>query len=200
LFDYDVPPPPPDEIIYLDRPVLAGHDHLKRLSVTLILGSDPDFHRGHANRRASAPGTRCHRAVREGVDRGQAEGCPWPQARCDRQMRWSAVAHGGAPRYGKVGKKLRRKHPKGGQRSLREISAALTAAGYVNERGAPFAATSVRNTLGQRTWTALGFVQVDISRAKSRAATVLSWAISISLTLKLRIPSTTAEKLSCAAA
>ena len=111
-------------------------------------------------------------------------------------MRWSAVAHGGAPRYGKVGKKnLRRKHPKGGERSLRdfsavaegicnfnvrlmemaqlntvaaldfaremstctnpsalqvrcpnEISAALTAAGYVNERGAPFAAMSVRNT------------------------------------------------------
>jgi hypothetical protein len=50
-----------------------------------------------------------------------------------------------------LAKRLRRKRPKGGQRSLREISTALAAAGYVNERGAPFAAMSVRNMLGQRT-------------------------------------------------
>ena len=35
--------------------------------------------------------------------------------------------------------RLRRKRPKGGQRSLREIAAVLEAAGYVNERGAQFA-------------------------------------------------------------
>jgi DNA invertase Pin-like site-specific DNA recombinase len=55
---------------------LGGHDHLKRLGVTLIPGSARPFHRGHGDRRAGAPGTRCHRAVREGVDRDQAEGCP----------------------------------------------------------------------------------------------------------------------------
>ena len=39
-----------------------------------------------------------------------------------------------------LAKRLRRKRPKDGRRSLREISAALAAAGHVNERGAPFAA------------------------------------------------------------
>lgn len=47
-----------------------------------------------------------------------------------------------------LAKKLRRKRPKGGQRSLREISAALEAAGYLNERGKPYAANSVRGMVG----------------------------------------------------
>jgi len=41
------------------------------------------------------------------------------------------------PEMVQLAKRLRRKRPKGGQRSLREISAALAAAGYVNERGSP---------------------------------------------------------------
>jgi hypothetical protein len=51
----------------------------------------------------------------------------------------------------RLAKRLRRKRPKGGQRSLREISAALAAAGYVNERCVLFAAVCVRNMLAQRT-------------------------------------------------
>jgi hypothetical protein len=37
-------------------------------------------------------------------------------------------------------RQLRRKRPKGGQRSLREISAVLAARGHLNERGQPFSA------------------------------------------------------------
>ena len=42
-----------------------------------------------------------------------------------------------------LARRLRRRRPKGGQRSLREISAELAAAGYVNERGKPYNPKSV---------------------------------------------------------
>jgi hypothetical protein len=47
-----------------------------------------------------------------------------------------------------LARQLRRKRPKGGQRSLREISAELAAAGYVNERGKAFNPKSVASMLG----------------------------------------------------
>jgi hypothetical protein len=37
---------------------------------------------------------------------------------------------------------LRRRRPKGGQRSLREISAELATRGFMNERGNPYSAAS----------------------------------------------------------
>ena len=40
-------------------------------------------------------------------------------------------------------RQLRRRRPKGGQRSLRDISAELTLRGYLNERGRPFSAASI---------------------------------------------------------
>jgi hypothetical protein len=40
-------------------------------------------------------------------------------------------------------KRLRRRSPKGHQRSLRDISAELMTLGYVNERGKPFSASSI---------------------------------------------------------
>jgi len=46
-----------------------------------------------------------------------------------------------------LARRLRRKRPKGGQRSLREISAELAAAGYVNERGNVFNPKSVASML-----------------------------------------------------
>ena len=46
-----------------------------------------------------------------------------------------------------LARRLRRRRPKGGQRSLREISAELAAAGYVNERGRPYNPKSVASML-----------------------------------------------------
>jgi hypothetical protein len=46
--------------------------------------------------------------------------------------------------------KLRRRRPKGGQRSLREIAARLEYFGYLNERGVRFSAVSVKNMLAQK--------------------------------------------------
>jgi hypothetical protein len=46
-------------------------------------------------------------------------------------------------------KQLRRHRPKGGQRSLRAISAELASLGFLNERGRPFSAASVNAMLNE---------------------------------------------------
>jgi hypothetical protein len=46
-------------------------------------------------------------------------------------------------------RQLRRKRPKGGQRSLRDISAELAARGFMNERGKPFSAASINSMLSK---------------------------------------------------
>jgi hypothetical protein len=47
-------------------------------------------------------------------------------------------------------RQLRRRRPKGGQRSLREISAELATLGHLNERGQPFSAASIASMLVHR--------------------------------------------------
>jgi DNA invertase Pin-like site-specific DNA recombinase len=44
-------------------------------------------------------------------------------------------------------RKLRRRKPKGGQLSLRQVSMKLASQGYLNERGKPYAAKSVASML-----------------------------------------------------
>jgi hypothetical protein len=44
-------------------------------------------------------------------------------------------------------KRLRRRSPKGHQRSLRDVAAELANLGYVNERGAVFSASSIKSML-----------------------------------------------------
>jgi DNA invertase Pin-like site-specific DNA recombinase len=46
-----------------------------------------------------------------------------------------------------LAKQLRRKRPKGGQRSLRQIASDLANAGHLNQNGQPFSASSVRKML-----------------------------------------------------
>jgi hypothetical protein len=46
-------------------------------------------------------------------------------------------------------RQLRRRRPKGGQRSLRNISAELAQRGIMNERGKPFSAASINSMLGK---------------------------------------------------
>jgi hypothetical protein len=45
---------------------------------------------------------------------------------------------------------MRRRRPKGGQRSLREISAELAMRGFMNERGNAFSAASISSMLEAR--------------------------------------------------
>ncbi len=48
-----------------------------------------------------------------------------------------------------LAKRLGRKSPKGGQRSLREIATELTRAGYLTSRGKPYAAAAVAKMLAR---------------------------------------------------
>ena len=51
------------------------------------------------------------------------------------------------PEVVSVAKHLRRKRPKGGQLSCREVSAELFGLGHVNKYGKPFSASSIRSML-----------------------------------------------------
>ena len=130
---------------------LAGHDHLKRLGVTLIPASAPDhfvedtptavlvrqvlgalaqFER--ASLVAKLKAARDRIAARKGKCGGR---------RSHAESRPDVV---------RLARKLHRRRPKGGRRSLRDIARELEAAGHVNERGVRYSAASVSNMLAQR--------------------------------------------------
>ena len=52
-----------------------------------------------------------------------------------------------SPEVVALARKLRRRRPKGGQLSLREVSKELAARGFLNELGKPYAAKSVASML-----------------------------------------------------
>ncbi len=131
---------------------LAGHDHLKRLGVALVPASAPDHFT------EDTPTAVLVRQVLGAIAQfDKASTVAKLKAARDRKRAATGKCGGrrshieARPDMVQLAKRLRRKRPKGGQRSLRETSAALAAVGYVNERGAPFAAMSVRNMLAQRT-------------------------------------------------
>jgi DNA invertase Pin-like site-specific DNA recombinase len=59
--------------------------------------------------------------------------------KCEGRKSWAQIN----PALVQEAKRLRRKSPKGNQRSLREVAAELAKLGFFNERGAPFSPSSV---------------------------------------------------------
>jgi DNA invertase Pin-like site-specific DNA recombinase len=131
---------------------LAGHDHLKQLGVTLIPASAPDHFLedtptavlvrqvlgaiaqfDKATLVAKLKAARDRKRERDGKCGGR---------RSHFEVRPNVVA---------LAQRLRRKRPKAGQRSLREIAAELERAGHLNERGVRYSAASVQNMLAQGT-------------------------------------------------
>ena len=51
------------------------------------------------------------------------------------------------PELVREAKRLRRRSPKGHQRSLREVAAELVKLGFVNQRGAAFSASSIKSMI-----------------------------------------------------
>jgi DNA invertase Pin-like site-specific DNA recombinase len=64
--------------------------------------------------------------------------------KCEGRKNWAEVN----PKLVLEAKRLRRRSPKGHQRSLREVAAELGKLGYVNERGAEFSASSIASMVG----------------------------------------------------
>ena len=127
---------------------LAGHDMLKGLGIAIIPASAPDFFTEDtptavlvrqvlgaiaqfekASAVAKLAAARKRKREREG--------------RCEGRKPLSETR----PEVVALARKLRRRHPKGGQLSLRAIARELAMRGFVNERGKPYAAKSVGSML-----------------------------------------------------
>jgi DNA invertase Pin-like site-specific DNA recombinase len=127
---------------------LAGHDMLKGLGISIIPASAPDFFTEDtptavlvrqvlgaiaqfekASAVAKLAAARKRKREREG--------------RCEGRKPLSEIR----PEVVALARKLRRKRPKGGQLSLREVSKELAAQGFLNERGKPYAAKSIASML-----------------------------------------------------
>jgi DNA invertase Pin-like site-specific DNA recombinase len=123
---------------------LAGHDMLKGLGIAIIPASAPDFFTEDtptavlvrqvlgaiaqfekASSVAKLAAARKRKREREGRCEGRK---PLSQTR---------------PEVVALARKLRRRRPKAGQLSLREVSKELAARGYLNERNKPYAPKSV---------------------------------------------------------
>ena len=66
--------------------------------------------------------------------------------KCEGRKSWAEIN----PELVREAKRLRRRSPKGHQRSLRDVAAELYRLGFVNERGAVFSASSVQSMLDAR--------------------------------------------------
>jgi DNA invertase Pin-like site-specific DNA recombinase len=66
-----------------------------------------------------------------------------PNHKCEGRKRWAEIN----PKLVLEAKRLRRRSPKGHQRSLREVAAELAKLGFMNERGVMFSAASVQSML-----------------------------------------------------
>jgi DNA invertase Pin-like site-specific DNA recombinase len=64
--------------------------------------------------------------------------------KCEGRKSWAEIN----PELVQQAKRLRRRSPKGHQRSLRDVAAELAKLGFVNERGVEFSAASVASMLG----------------------------------------------------
>jgi DNA invertase Pin-like site-specific DNA recombinase len=127
---------------------LAGHDMLNALGIAIIPASAPDFFTEDTPtavlvrqvlgaiaqfEKASAVAKLAAARKRKREREGRCEGRrPLSETRPD------VVA---------LARKLRRRRPKAGQRSLRDVSKELAARGFLNERGKPYAAKSVASML-----------------------------------------------------
>ena len=127
---------------------LAGHDMLKSLGISLIPASAPNFfiedtptavlvrqvlgaisQFEKASAVAKLAAARKRKREREG--------------RCEGRKPLSETK----PKVVALARQLRRRRPKAGQLSLREVSKELASHGFFNERGKPYAAKSVSTML-----------------------------------------------------
>ena len=127
---------------------LAGHDMLKGLGIAIIPASAPDFFTEDtptavlvrqvlgaiaqfekASIVAKLAAARKRKREREG--------------RCEGRKPLSETR----PEVVALARKLRRRRPKGGQLSLRDVSKELAARGFLNELGKPYAAKSVASMM-----------------------------------------------------
>jgi DNA invertase Pin-like site-specific DNA recombinase len=125
---------------------LAGHDMLKALGLSIIPA--PDFFTEETPTAvlvrqvlgAIAQFEKASAIAKLAAARKRKREC---EGRCEGRKPLAMTR----PEVVALARKLRRRKPKAGQLSLREVSMKLAAQGYLNERGKPYAAKSVASML-----------------------------------------------------
>src|SRR6188508_991622 len=127
---------------------LAGHDMLKELGMAIIPASAPDFFT------EDTPTAILVRQVLGAIAQFEKASSVAKLAAARKRKRESEGRCEGRkslsetrPEVVALARKLRRRKPKAGQLSLREVSRELASRGYLNERGRPYAAKSVASML-----------------------------------------------------
>ena len=127
---------------------LTGHDLLKAQGIVLVPASAPDFFT------ADTPTAVLVRQVLGAIAQFDKASTVAKLAAARKRKREATGKCEGRkslaelhPEAVALARRLRRRRPKGGQRSLRQISAELAVAGYVNERHMPFNPKSVASML-----------------------------------------------------
>jgi DNA invertase Pin-like site-specific DNA recombinase len=124
--------------------LLVGHDLLKEQGITLIPTTAPDYFA------EETPTAVLVRQVLAAIAQFEKASTVAKLAAARKRKRQSAGKCEGRkshaelrPEVVALARKLRRRNPKGNQRSLRQIATELAAQGYVNDRGRPFNPASV---------------------------------------------------------
>ena len=127
---------------------LAGHDMLKAKGISLIAASAPTFFL------EDTPTAVLVRQVLGAIAQFEKAGLVAKLAAARKRKRMAAGKCEGRkslsetrPEAVVLAKALRRKKPKGGQLSLRAVSAEMAKQGFLNERGMPFNHKSVASML-----------------------------------------------------
>ena len=127
---------------------LAGHDMLKSLGIEIIPASAPDFFT------EDTPTAVLVRQVLRAISQFEKASVVAKLAAARKRKRERDGRCEGRkplretrPEMVALARKLHRRRPKGGQLSLRGVSKALAAHGFLNERGKPYAAKSVASML-----------------------------------------------------
>jgi DNA invertase Pin-like site-specific DNA recombinase len=127
---------------------LAGHDFLKSLGVTLIPTTAPDFFLEDTPtavlvRQVLGAIYQFDKASLVAKLKAARERKRAAAGKCEGRKAWAEIN----PDLVREAKRLRRRSPKGHQRSLRDVAAELAKLGFVNERGAVFSAASMASML-----------------------------------------------------
>lgn len=127
---------------------LAGHDMLRDLGIAIIPASAPDFFT------EDTPTAVLVRQVLGAIAQFDKASVVAKLAAARKRKRQTEGRCEGRkplrethPETVALARKLRRKRPKAGRMSLREIARELAARGFLNERGRPYAAKSVASML-----------------------------------------------------
>ena len=127
---------------------LAGHEMLKDLGISIIPASAPDFFT------EDTPTAVLVRQVLGAIAQFEKASAVAKLAAARKRKRERERRCEGRkplnetrPEVVALARRLRRRRPKAGQLSLREVSRELAARGYLNERGKPYAAKSVASML-----------------------------------------------------